>query len=240
MNKRFILPVLAFALVAGACEEDDDGTGVGTNATVRFVNAVRGVTGNVALTANGTMIGSTLGFGTASSTCATVAAGSPTIAFGTANTAGTGITGTALSSQTQVFAAGGDYTLIAAGTTTAPRFIVLNNDAYTGTVASGQTAVRFVNLVPTVGTSTAASNFNVFSGTATTGTPTSSNLAYAGTSNFATMNSGASTFTFTNATGGATVFTGTGLNLASGTVNTVAILPNAAGTGYQLVNITGC
>ena len=238
MKKGLILPVLALALVAGACEEDEDPTGTGTTASVRFVNAIGGVTGNVVLTANGTTVGSAQGFGTMGSTCSTVTAGTRSLAFGTANTAGTGISGTALFTQNQTFAAGGDYTVIATGTTTNPRFVVLNNDAFTGTVASGQAAVRFVNLVPTVGTS--ASNFNVFTGTATTGTPTASAVGFGNTSNFSTMTSGASTFTFTNVTGGTTVFSGTGLNLTSGSVNTVAILPNATGTGYQLVNITGC
>jgi hypothetical protein len=238
MKKGLILPVLALALAAGACDEDDETTGVGTQANVRFVNAISGVNGNLALTANGSMVGSSLGFGSVSSQCTRLNAGSTALAFGTANTGGTGISGTALFTQNQTFNAGGDYTVIATGTSTNPRFVVLDNDAYTGTVASGQTAVRFVNLVPTVGTT--ASNFNVFTGTTTTGTPTASSVGFGNASNFSTMTAGSPTFTFTNATGGTQVFSGSGLNLASGSVNTVAILPNSAGTGYQLVNITGC
>lgn len=239
MRKGLILPILALGLLAGACEEDEDGTGVGTTANVRFVNAVRGNTGNLAFTANGTAAGSALAYGTASSQCTQLTSGSRTYAFGTAGTSG-GINGSAFNTSTQNLVAGGNYTLVAAGTTTAPQLIVLNNNAFTGTVASGQTAVRFVNLVPTVGTGTTASNFNVFTGTATTGTPTAGSLAYGGTSTFSTMTAGTPTFTFTNVTGGTQVFQGGGLGLTSGTVNTVAILPNAAGTGYQLVNITGC
>ena len=85
MKKAFITPLLALALVMGACEEDEDGgiTNPGTTANVRIVNAVSGVTGPVAFTANGTMIGSAQTFGGMSTTCATVPSGSRSIAFGT-------------------------------------------------------------------------------------------------------------------------------------------------------------
>jgi hypothetical protein len=240
MKKGLILRVLALGMLAGACDEDDQGIGVGTStASVRFVNALSGSTGSLGFTANGAAVGTGLGFGSMSSQCAQVQAGARTLAFGTAATGG-GISGTAFTTQSHTFTAGGDFTVIATGTATAPQFVVLNNDAFSGTVTSGQTAVRFVNLVPRVGTATTASNFNVFTGTTTTGTPTAASLAFGGTSTFTQMASGTPTFTFTNATGGTQVFSGGGLNLTSGGVNTIAILPNAAGTGYQLINITGC
>jgi hypothetical protein len=239
MRKGLILPVLALALVAGACDEDEDTTGVGTQANVRFVNAISGVTGNLALTANGSMVGSALGFGSAASQCTMVNSGSTALAFGTANSGGTGISGTALGTSTQSFAAGGNYTVIATGTAANPQFLVFNNA--TTTVPSGQTAVRFVNLVPSL-TGGASSTFNVFNGTTTTGTPLSSSIAFASQpTTFSNINPGTTTFTFTNSAG-QTIFTnsGSGLNLTAGTVNTVAILPNAAGTGFQLVNLTAC
>jgi hypothetical protein len=240
MKKGLILPVLAFALVAGACDEDDDQTGPNTRANVRFVNAITGVTGNLALTANGAMVGSALGFGATGSQCTLINSGNTTLAFGTANAGGTGISGTALETMTQNLAASGNYTVIATGTAADPQFVVLNNRDFTGNVPSGQTVVRFVNLVPSL-TGGASSTFDVFTGTSTTGTPTTSDLAFAGSSTFSTMPSGSTVFTFTDSDG-ETIFTntGSGLNLTSGSVNTVAILPNAAGTGFQLINLTAC
>jgi hypothetical protein len=239
MKKGLILPVLALALVAGACEEDDDSMGVGTQANVRFVNAITGVTGNLALTANGAMVGSALGFGSSASQCTRVNSGSTTLAFGTANTGGTGISGTALETMTQSLAAGGNYTIVATGTAADPQFLVFNNA--TTTVPSGQASVRFVNLVPALSAG-GSSSFNVFTGTTTTGTPLASSVAFASQpTTFSNVTAGSTTFTFTDAQGN-TIFTNSdaGLNLTAGTVNTVAILPNATGTGYQLVNLTAC
>lgn len=239
MRKGLILPVLAIGLLAGACEEDDP-TGTSTTASVRFVNAVSG-SGNLGFTQNGSAVsGTSLTYGTVSGTCQSLPAGTNrSIAFGTAASGG-GISGSAFNTTNANLTAGGNYTLIAAGTPTSRRLIVVNNSDATGTIGTGQTAVRFVNLVPALGTSTTASNFNVFTGTATTGTPTASSIAYGNVSGYSMMTAGAQTFTFTDVTGGTQVFSGGGLNLTAGTANTVAILPNAAGTGYQLVNITRC
>jgi hypothetical protein len=238
MKKGLILPVLALALVAGACEEDEDTTGVTTQTSVRFVNAISGVSGNLALTANGAMVGSALGFGTASSQCVRVNSGSTQLAFGAANTGGTGISGTALETMTQNLTAGGNVTVVATGTAADPQFLVFNNT--TTTVPSGQTAVRFVNLVPSL-TGGASSTFNVFTGTTTTGTPLASSIAFASQpTTFSNITPGSTTFTFTNSAGNTIFSNSTGLNLTAGTVNTVAILPNATGTGFQLVNLTAC
>jgi hypothetical protein len=239
MKKGLIMPVLALALVAGACEEDDDTTGPNTQASVRFVNAISGVNGNLALTANGNMVGSALGFGAMANTCTRVNSGNASFAFGTANSGGTGISGTALLTETVPLQSGGNFTVVATGTATNPDFVVLNNNQFSGTVGANQTAVRFVNLVPTLNGG-GTSSFNVFTGTGD-GTERASNLGFGSTSNFATFGSGSTTMTFRDADGDV-IYTnaGTGLNLASGSVNTVAILPNATGTGYQLVNITAC
>ena len=240
MKKGLILPVLALALVVGACEDDEDGTGPNTQqAQIRFVNAIGGVNGNLALTANGTMVGSALGFGSSASTCTRVNSGSATLAFGTANTGGTGISGTALETMTQNLAAGGNYTIIATGTAADPQFLVFNNTSTT-TIPTGQTAVRFVNLVPSL-TGGASSTFNVFTGTTTTGTPLASSVSFATQpTTFTNIQPGSTTFTFTNAQGQTIFSNGTGLNLTAGTTNAVAILPNSAGTGFQLVNLTAC
>jgi hypothetical protein len=239
MKKGMFLPVLALAVLTAACDDNDDMTGVDTTANVRFVNAISGVNSNLALTANGTIVGSPLAFGAMGTTCSTVNSGNATLAFGAANTGGTGISGTALSTQTQNFTAGGNYTIVATGTATNPSFVVLNNNSFTGTVGTGQTAVRFLNLVPTL-SGGAASTLNVFTGTGT-GTQQATNLNFGTTSNFVTLPSGSTTLSFRDAAGN-TVFTntGTGLNLATGTINTVAILPNAAGTGYQLISLNAC
>lgn len=236
--KKGLIPFLALALVAGACDEDDDSTGVTTQASVRFVNAITGVNGNLALTANGAMVGSALGFGSSASQCARVNSGSTTLAFGTANSGGTGISGTALGTLNQNLAAGGNVTVVATGTAANPQFLVFNNS--TTTVPSGQTAVRFVNLVPSL-TGGASSTFNVFTGTTTTGTPLASSVAFAAQpTTFSNITAGNATFTFTNSAG-QTIFTnGTALNLQQGTVNTVAILPSSTGTGFQLVTLTPC
>ncbi len=239
MRKGLILPFLALALVAGACDDNDDNTGPNTQANVRFVNAISGVNGNLALTANGAMIGSALGFGSSATQCARVNSGSTSLAFGTANTGGTGISGTALETMTQNFSAGGNFTVIASGTAADPQFLVFNNTA-ASSIPNGQTAVRFVNLVPSL-TGGASSTFNVFTGTTTTGTPLSSSVSFATQpTTFSNITPGSTTFSFTDASGN-TIFTNdTGLNLTANTSNTVAILPNSAGTGFQLVNLTAC
>lgn len=239
MNKKYLVPMLAAALFVGACEEDD-AISVGAQANVRFVNAISG-SSNLAFTANGSMAGSALPFGQASNQCTTVNSGSArTFAFGTANSAGTGIQGTALQTFNQDLTAGADYTVFAAGTASNPQFFVLN-DINAGTVSSGQAAVRFINLVPNSTTGT-ATNFNVFSGTSTTGTPTVSTLSFGGSNatTFRTVTSGSNTFTLTNPTTGTALLTNGTVNLQGGQTNTVAILPATSGTGFQLVNVTGC
>ena len=239
MKKILMLPVLAAALFAGACEEDNDPTQVTTSANVRFVNAVTGVTGNTVFTANGAMAGTPLAFGQQSSQCTTINSGSQIpIAFGTANSAGTGINGTALTTGNQNLTAGGNFTIVAAGSNTNPQIFRLDN-AFSGTVGSTQAAVRFINLAP--GTGTTANTFNVFTGASTTGTPTAGTIAFGTPTTFNTVTSGTNSFTITNSTGTSLVTGSAGqLNLQGGTVNTIAIIPNTASGGVQLVNIPRC
>ena len=239
MKKVLMLPLLAAALVAGACEEDNDPIQVSTSANVRFVNAVTGLSGNTVFTANGSMAGTPLAFGQQTSQCMTINSGSAIpIAFGTSNTAGTGINGTALTTANQNLTAGGNFTIIAAGSNTNPQIFRLDN-AFSGTVGSTQAAVRFINLAP--GTGTTANTFNVFTGASTTGSPTASSIAFGSPTTFNTMTSGTNAFTITNSTG-TTLVTGSAgtLNLQGGTVNTIAIIPSPISGGVQLITIPRC
>jgi len=231
MKKALMLPLFAAALFASACEEDS--TGLENQARIRFVNAITGVTGNVGFTASGTFIGgSSVAFGSGSSTCATLdaATGVP-LAFGTVNATGTGLSGVALTTSTQNLAGSGNFTAYAAGTAAAPSLFFLSN-SFSGTLNSNQASVRFVNLVPTATTA----NLDVFAGTSTT--PTVSDLTFGNANTYGIVTSGANTFTIRNAAG-TNVLTSSSVTLISGTVNTVAIVPTAAG-GYQLVNVTSC
>lgn len=238
MNRTITIPVLAAALVVAACEENSHIADVDTQASVRFVNAIAGVN-TLAFTRNGNMIGSATAFGEASAQCTRLNAGSGTFAFGAANAFGTGLQGAALTSTTQNLTAGGNLTLVAAGTQTSPQFFALDN-SFNGTLGSNQAAVRFVNFAPASGT--AANNFDVFAGTSTTAA--SSRLAFGGSNatTFSTMNAGSTTFNFRNAGGTSNLdFGGTNtLNLQGGTTNTIAVLPSATGNGFRAINITGC
>lgn len=239
MKKGMMLPLLAAAVFAGACEEDGDPTQVSTSANVRFVNAVTGMSGNSGFMAGGTFVsGTALGFGQQTSQCTTVNSGSAVpIAFGTANSAGTALQGSALLTANQNLSAGGNFAVVAAGSNTNPQIFLLNNN-FSGSLGTNQAAVRFVNLAP--GTSTTTNTFNVFTGTSTTGTPTANSIAFGTPTSFNTVTSGTNTFTITN--GGTSVITGSAgqLNLQAGTVNTIAVIPNTTSGGFQLINITRC
>ena len=238
MKKSLFVPILAVALVMGACDEDEDGgpTGVGTTANVRLVNAVTGTTSPLVFTANGSVVGSAQTFGAVSTTCATVPSGSRTIAFGTANAGGTAISGNAFSTTTRNFAGGDNVTLIASGSATNPTLTVLNNNQFTGNLGATQAAVRFINLVPTTGGT--ATNVDVFTGTNTTAS--ASALAFGTPSTFTTINAGTNTFTVRRAGGTTTLVDASGLTLSAGSANTVGVIPNATGTGFQLINIGRC
>ena len=129
--------------------------------------------------------------------------------------------------------------MVATGSAASPTLFLLD-DSYSGTLASNQAAVRFVNLAP--GTGATPNNFAVFLGTFGAG----------GTLHAANPAAGAPT-TFTTVTSGPNVFSvlmnhevppailvrpGT-LNLQAGSVNTIAIVPTASG-GIQLVNLPRC
>ena len=239
MKQGMVGPLLAVALLAGACEDDGDPTQVTTSANVRFVNALTGMSGSSGFVANGNFVsGTALGFGQQTSQCTTVNSGSAVpIAFGAANSAGTGLQGTALMTANQNLTAGGNFAVVAAGSNTNPQIFLLNNN-FSGSLGTNQAAVRFVNLAP--GTSTTANTFNVFTGTSTTGTPVASSIAFGAPTTFSTVASGSNTFTITN--GGTSVISGGAgqLNLQAGSVNTIAVIPNTTSGGFQLINIPRC
>ena len=236
---RVLVPCLALAALTAACENDDDIVNVGTNntASVRFVNAVQG-SGNMALTANGSMVGSAQTFGPNSSVCSTVNTASPaSFAFGTANSGGTGISGTATSFN-QTLASGGNYTVVATGTAANPSYIFLNNTPTTA-ASAGFANVRFVN-------ATGASSFDAFAttGGAALGTASATGLnaaTSASASSFMTVPITNNTFTFTTAGSTTPVSSTSSGSFNSGGNYTVLLLPGAtAGTYQTLVFNSSC
>jgi hypothetical protein len=232
-------PVLGLALLASNCETGGDLTGPDNQVSVRVVNAVGGVTGDLAVTANGRVIGTVLGYGAMGAECAPISAGRINLAFGPATADSTAIAGAALSTQSLTFAPGGSFTIVATGTAASAGFVVLNNAAFTGSIGSGQAAVRFVNLVPTL--SGGASSFDVFAGTTPPTQQTADDLAFRSASPFSMLTAGATTLEFRDAADNL-IFTNAGaeLDLQAGSVNVVAILPDSLATGYELINITPC
>ena len=231
-----VIPVLALAALGMAACDDGDTTEPRETASVRFVNAVSGASGNLILTANDDAVGSALAFGSFSNACALVDAGDDIdLAFGTANTGGTGIAST-LGTSTVDLATGGNFTIVAAGTAANPQLFVLNN---TTTAPTGSNAaLRFISTVP--GTDA----FDVFlssNGTTLT-TPIATNLTFGGTgSGFVTLPAGTGTLVFTDAgTTDVALTVPSTTTLTAGQVGTVLLAPNAAGTGFQTINLSGC
>jgi hypothetical protein len=240
MKKVHVMLVLVAALFTAACGDDSDPTAPGTTAGVRFFNATTGMPGSGGFTTNGQFAaGSTLGFGQSTNACSTVDAGSTTFGFGAANAGGTGLSGNALATlDDQSIAVGGDYTVVATGPAASPTLFLLDND-FSGSLATNQAAVRFVNLAP--GTNGTANTFNVYLGAFGGGsTPVSANIAVGSPTTFRTVTSGANTFSVLLLQGHAIVIPGSAFTLQAGTVNTLAIVPSTTSGGFQLINIPGC
>lgn len=233
-------PVLAAVLLAAACGDGGDPTGVGPTARVRFFNATTGLTGSGGFTTNGRFAaGSALAFGQSTPTCATVDAGATSIAFGAPNPSGTGLSGNALATlSNQSLAAGGNYTVVATGSAPSPTLFLLDNTA-SASLGANQAAVRFVNLAP--GTATTVNHLNVLAGTIGSGPTTvvGTDIAHGTPTPFATVTSGANAYTILNGHDIALSGSAATLTLQGGTVNTIAIVPNPSG-GFQLVNLARC
>ena len=239
MKKVLIMPLLAAASLASACGGDGDLTGIGTTTRVRFFNATTGMAGSGGFATNGQFAsGSTLAFGQSSQTCATVDPGTTSFGFGAANAGGTGLSGAALSTlNNQNVKVGGNYTMVATGSAASPQLYLLDN-TFSGSLASNQAAVRFVNLAP--GPATLPNIFYVF----TTWPPVQegslfeASLLVGSPTTFRPVASGPTSFSTIIGHQMETVNTNS-VNLQAGTVNTIAIVPNPSG-GHQLITIPRC
>ena len=240
MRKILVMPALVAVLFAAACGEDGGPTAVGPTASVRFFNAATGMAGGGGFTTNGRFAtGSALAFGQSTPTCATVDAGSTSLGFGAANAGGTGLSGSALATLgNQSIPAGGNFTAVATGSATSPSLFLLDN-SYSGTLATNQAAVRFVNLAP--GTGTTANTFVVYLGAFGSGqSPVAINIAVGAPTEFRTVPSGSNTFSVVQVQGHSIVIPSSAATLQAGSVNTLAIVPDATSGGFRLVNIPGC
>lgn len=226
LRGSFALCALVSLAVLGACGDDvNETTGIGSTATVRFINA----TGNQNITvAQNGQVGtgnSALAFGGGSS-CLTVDTTDPALVF-TDATSGSTLT------FNPTFTANSNVTVVAytdaSGNT---QFTTLDN-AFTP--ASGQAGLRVFNAadesgnVMLVGTDGTVLN----NGAITT-------FGNAGT--FFSIPTGSQTLLFNTGTGTATLATVGPVDINSGTNNTIVIGPAAAGTTTSLRAFlsTGC
>ena len=235
MKKVSVLAVLATALFAAACGDDSSGdptTPGDTRPSVRFFNAMTGMTSSGGFTTNGQFVtGSALTFGQSTEPCSKLDAGLTTFAFGAANSGGTALSGNVLATlPNQTLADGGNFTVAAIGNGVHSTLYMLNS-SFSGTPGSNQAAVRFVNLAAT------ANPFNVMIGT----TVHATNLDEGTASTFATVPSGTTAFSILQDQEVVLSGSAATLNLQSGTVNTVAIVHNGSmGSGFKLVNLPRC
>jgi hypothetical protein len=232
---RFVVPCLAIAALAAACDNNDDISNPTTTntANVRFVNAISDANGNLALTSNGSMVGSSQGFATSGSsfTCSSIPAGTSSFAFGMANTGGTGIASN-LGTASYPVLSGGNYTAIATGTSANPQLLFIDNTSTT-TAPSGFANVRFVNA-----TGNAVDFYSMAGGSTQLGTATTSGQAGNSYGSYTQVPITNGAFTFTSAGSTTPLTTSTG-SFSSGGNYTVVLLPGAGGTGYQTLVLNG-
>lgn len=240
MKSLVIWPFLATALSATACGGDSEPTIPSTPARVRFFNATTGMAGSGGFTTNGQFAtGTALAFGQSTPTCAAIDAGTTSFGFGAANPSGTGLSGVAIATlNNKSITAGGNFTVATAGSATSATLFLIDN-TFSGSLASNEAAVRFVNLAPETATTVEA--FNVIKGTlGVDGKLFASNITVGAPTSFSTVTSGSNAFTILQ--GHTTVILpGEGaLDLQAGTANTIAIVPNPTSGGFQLINIARC
>lgn len=238
MRIKLFVPVVIAALITTGC--DGNSTGVGPSANVRFFNATTGMAASGGFTANGEFAkGTALAFG--QSACSRIDAGSTSFGFGAANSGGTALSGSALATLTnQNVIDGGNFTVVSTGSAASPTLYMLDNN-FSGTLGANLTAVRFVNLAP--GTAATPNTFVVYLGAIESGvSPYAINIAAGAPTSFATVAGGSNQFSVLRIPGHDLVVNGNAgaLNLQAGTVNTLAIVPNSAGDGFQLINLPRC
>lgn len=233
MKKDLIMPVLAAALLAAACG-DEGTTAVDTRPGVRFFNATMGMSGKGGFTTDGQFAGgSALAVGESTQTCSRLAAGSTSFGFGAANTAGTGLSGSALATLgSQSVTTGGNYTVVAAGSAASPTLLLFDN-TFPGTLASNQAAVRFVNLFPDT-----TYNFRIYKGEVGLTEALAINPPFGSPTAFMTMTSGSTSFGVLRLPGHNIIIPASTHMLQAGSVNTLALVETSA--GLQLINIRGC
>jgi hypothetical protein len=240
MKFGVMIPLALAAVALAGCEGSnlfggDDNAGGGrvpTNSVrVRFVNALSGADGNLLLTANGAVVGAQQAFGTSSSTCATVGAGSDRrLVVGRANSTGTAITDTLFTLPASL-TSGGNYTVVATGTPANPQILLLDNN--TTLPPAGNASVRVINATGT------AIDFFATAGSTLGTTPTLANIGANAAGSFAVLPVTNNTLTFRNVGSSTPIFTSTGTFNAGQSYN-VILLPNATQTGFQALTLTRC
>jgi hypothetical protein len=236
MKKILVMPVLAAVLFSAACGDDAGPTEIDTRASVRFFNATTGMTASGGFTANGQFAsGSALAFG--QTTCSKVAEGAASFGFGAANTAGTSLSGSALTTlDNQSISAGGSYTVVATGSAASPQLLLLSN-SFSGELGTNQAAVRYVNLDAPSGTT--VYNYVVYFGAIGATTPVALNLAFGVATAYAVVPSGAKTFSVLQTPGHTTVVENSATTLQGGSVNTMGIVRTSSGA-VQLIHLPRC
>ena len=225
--------VFAAALLGAAC--GDTPTEIDTRPMVRFVNATTGLAGNVGFTADGQFVtGSALGAGQAMASCARLDAGTASFGFGLANAGGTALMGTAITTlDNQPMVDGGNYTVVATGSATAPTLLAFDNAFSLG---ESQAAVRFGNFVPSTGTT--AYNYFFYKGEVGS-TVLATNLSFGAVSAYQTVTSGDNLFSALQVPGHTIVVPGSTFTLPGGSVSLMALVLNSSG-GFQLLHLPRC
>jgi hypothetical protein len=237
-SRRITSAVLALASAAVfvACSDDDDDDPIGTgndNTTVRFINATTGGT-SLDIAENGTVASGngSLAYGSASS-CTRVNASNPQLAVRTAGST------TSLSGFTPSFSAGGTYTVLVTGTTTAPIYTTLNDQF--ATPSTGNAGVRIINA--TSAATSGAGNWDIYVNPGTTlGTPNATAVGRNSASSYLTVPAGqVNTIRLTNAGATTTLQNLSVPSLTSGTVQTIVVGDAATGsTALRTFTLAAC
>jgi hypothetical protein len=216
------------ALLVGACESKNDPMGPNSQAQVQFAN-VSNLPG-LNFTAGGQAMAQNVGFGTPTTQCVRLNSGNT--AFGATATG----TNTAFGANiNQNLTAGGRYTVLAAGTAAAPRYIFL--DDATTAAPSGQGRLRIVHAAPGL---TTGQDVHVTAVGAPLGTATASNTMYGGTTSWVNVPTGQTQIRLT-ATGTQNVgWTSETFNVTAGENRTIVIAPGTTAGTYRIVNLQAC